>query len=258
MLHRSLAALLCLLGLSAAAPADALTLLVEGVIDFVDDPLGIGSPGEGAAFSVLIAFPTGVSAPPEPGGIPGSLSAHNLLAAPPGQYGASVGPWTLSPGSTPGFPDPRVEVSLFWNTGSLSGAAPADAIGIRTFSQQIAGSGLDFVAHGGNVTSTVYLEGPHGTLSPSLLLSDIPLDPSVWSTGVFDLEYYLDADDNHDASYASGTVTSITVLTPEPTTALLLGAGLAALGCAPWWSRARSFADPTRSRPRSRPALPSA
>jgi hypothetical protein len=67
MLHRSLAASLCLLALGTAAPAEALTLRFTGVIDDVFDPLGIGNPlAAGQTFIATVSFPD-VSAPPQTG-----------------------------------------------------------------------------------------------------------------------------------------------------------------------------------------------
>jgi hypothetical protein len=216
--------LLCLLALSAA-PGQAVTLRFTGVIDDVFDPTGIGNPIEiGSTFTAVVSFSTDVSAAPEAGGSPGQLLALNVLTAPPASYVLNVGPWTITAGATPVYPTPSIEVNLGWNP------SDGDFWDMRTTTQSIPGSGIDFVGEGGLVLPALYLQGPNGTLDPTLRLSDIPLDLADWAEAYLFLEYWLD-DSSHDTSGASGTITSIEVI-PEPATALLFGAGLAAIAAA--------------------------
>jgi hypothetical protein len=88
--------------------------------------------------------------------------------------------------------------------------------------------GVDLATGGGRADFYVQFDGPDGTL-PSLSLADFPTDFSAWSGAFFDFSYHLNAEDALDPSGGSGTILAVEVI-PEPATAFLVGAGLAALG----------------------------
>src|SRR5262245_17842709 len=131
MLNRTLASLLCLLGIGAAAPADALAVRFTGVIDEVFDaplgnPLGLAV---GQAFSAIVSFPTDVSAPVQ--AFEGDLYTANLLQAPPASAVSQFGAWQLGVAPTWVYDPPVLDVLV------QDGAD--DIVGIRFARQDIPG-----------------------------------------------------------------------------------------------------------------------